>query len=208
MQEKKFVILDWDGTLCKHCFLVKAVFNLGFLLGIFRPNGNFCLSTTGTSIMLSPRLRQIASLKFARRLFEAIAISFFEKRKIVMVDGAEEVLKSLKEKGATLFVSSGSKTEAIEVFLKEAGLLSYFEVIAGRDIVPKSGQIHYFAEMVGLPWESFYPNAASIGDLPSDRIIAEKCGVLAVGVTNTVPAFYLKDAKIVVPTIAHLPNII
>ena len=66
-----------------------------------------------------------------------------------------------------------------------------------------------FAKCRGIPLKEFLKNSFLVSDGPNDMTLAQKAGIFAIGITNTVSADKLKSAgaDLVVSDIGKLANL-
>ena len=108
---------------------------------------------------------------------------------------AEELLKSFKEKGWKVFITSGSATGPVIRRFYEMGIFSYIDFVLGFDIYKKGPKhLEMLAEKEGLPMPEFAEQAIYFGDGPGDMILAKSCGLYTVGVAQTLEEKFLLQA--------------
>ena len=98
--------------------------------------------------------------------------SYLETHCVELYAGAEDVLKSLREK-YRLFIVSNSMDGYVQLFLRTTGLGEYFEdyEMWGRTMLPKGENIKLVMERSGLK------NAAYVGDTAGDHDAAAVAGI-------------------------------
>lgn len=151
-----------------------------------------------------------ALVKKLNKDFFALRDNRKEWQNAPLFPGAESFLKNLRANGVKNFVSSGSNTDEVIFRLKKAGILEYFELVLGAEKTPK-GLEHYaeFAKKTGISLQKFASQAFLASDGPNDMALAQKTGIFAIGVTNTVSDDKLKSAgaDVVISSFNELKNL-
>ena len=92
-----------------------------------------------------------------------IAEEIIERESPILMPGVLEVLDYLKEKGIRLAVASSTNTKTTKAHLSSSGILEYFEVIVGGDMIEK-----------GKPNPDIFLKAAALlGEAPEACIVVE-----------------------------------
>ena len=139
----KSVIFDMDGVIfdseavCIRCWQdCKEAFQLIDVEKMFHQ----CIGTTAQKtkeIMLS-----FQGEDFPFEAFREAASNRFheieEQQGLPVKKGARELLEYLKQHGYRIGLASSTRTETVRRQLSHAGLISYFEVIVGGDMVSRS----------------------------------------------------------------------
>jgi len=135
----KAVILDMDGTMIdterqaaldwpavgeKYGFKVDTEFIHSFL----------GLTGKNKVLLLKERLPHLDS-EVVMSFYRSLTKTRFERDGIVMKQGLEALLKSVKEKGLSLAVASAAPLIRIETILTELNLRDYFDVLVGGDMI-------------------------------------------------------------------------
>jgi len=102
--------------------------------------------------------------------------------------GTREVLESLLAEGMELFATTVSQTKKTEERLKNAGILEFFTLVLGEDVLSKSEHVPYFAQHLGSNLRDFAPQSFYLGDSVHDMRLAKLSGLYGIGITNTVDA--------------------
>lgn len=99
-------------------------------------------------------------------------------------DGAEDMLKTLKEKGKTILVATSKPEKAAKRILQYFGLDKYFDYIGGADyegkLAIKADVINYVFNAMNVTDKS---KAIMIGDRYHDVNGAKEMGIECIGVT-------------------------
>ena len=100
-----------------------------------------------------------------------------------VLDGAVEILKSLKEAGKTISLATSKPTVFAEKIVEKYGLLKYLDYVIGADL---NGGINYKDEVINEVLKTAKPEDLSkvviIGDRLHDVLGAKKCGIASIGV--------------------------
>ena len=92
-----------------------------------------------------------------------IAEEIIERESPILMPGVLEVLDYLKEKGIRLAVASSTNTKTTKAHLSSSGILEYFEVIVGGDMIEK-----------GKPNPDIFLKAAALlGEAPEACVVVE-----------------------------------
>jgi len=107
----------------------------------------------------------------------------------------EELLKSFKDKGYKIFITSGSATGAMIKRAYEMGIFPYVDFVLGFDIYKKGPKhVEMLAEKEGISLKDFAKQSIYFGDGPGDMETSKSCGLFTIGVAQTVDEQALKDA--------------
>lgn len=100
-----------------------------------------------------------------------------------VLDGATEILKSLKEAGKTISLATSKPTIFAERIVEKYGLSEYLDYVIGADI---KGGINYKDEVINEVLRIIKPKDLSkvviVGDRLHDILGAKKCGISSIGV--------------------------
>lgn len=126
-----------------------------------------------------------------------------------------DALKDLKDKGYSIFVSSGQQEKVAQGFLEKSGLMPYVDFFAGiRPEEPefKKGEPHFreAARRFGVPFDAFLREVIFIGDTPTDMKEANALGIFAIarlGI-NTEKVLLDSGAKLVLPDFSNLSEVL
>lgn len=147
--------------------------------------------------------------KLNKKIF-ALRDNCIEWQNAPLFPDTESLLKALRENNVQLFISSGSNTDEVIFRLKKAKIKKYFELIMGAEKIPKgSKHIELFANFCGLSPQKFASQAFLVSDGPNDMALAQKAGIFAFGITNTVSVKKLKSsgAKLAINNFKELTNL-
>lgn len=192
-----FAIFDVEGTLIKSGW-VRILLQLLMRLEKWDKRKEFCSSWTGTKLLL-PRWLQQFFRRFPELTYrlDILLLGFFnltEKGQKELYRGVKHFLLELNKMGFLIFASSGNNTKKTQELLENTGIAYHFTMIIGMEKIPKSEHIPHFAELLGIPVETFAENCLYFGDSPSDIIIARNWRVYAVGVEDSLNPTFLKKA--------------
>lgn len=200
MQEKKFGVFDFDGTIVD---TMPVYFEVSAQI-IEREYGLNGLefekySTNYTGIPIDDLFANFLKEhnKPTDKVQENIK-TFFEMvnaRDFPMIEGAKEAIEKVYRKGVDLFISTGSQTEKTKERMEKAGILKYFSVVYGSSEIEKGPEhIMDFAKFSRVPLEEFARRSFFLGDGPGDMKLAKSCRMKAVGVAHTFNREYLYKA--------------
>lgn len=226
MTQIKGILFDKDGTLFDfrdtweawaHAFLTRltqgniaratmigTVVGFDFAAKRFAPDSIVIAGTPGDVVaVLSPHVPEMSAEALVDVLNdEATKAPQSEVTPLV------PFLEGLKQRGLRLGVATNDAEAPALAHLEKAGVTQLFDFIAGFDSgfggKPAPGQLHGFAEKVGL-----HPSQiAMIGDSTHDLHAAQAAGMLRVAVlTGMATAQDLAPhADVVLPDIGHLPQ--
>ncbi len=108
--------------------------------------------------------------------------------------GAKALIEEVHARGGKQYITTGSKTERARSCIGKMGLLPYFTLILGQgDGIDKGRQhLQMFKEDSGD--SGFEMRAVYLGDGPKDMEYARDFGIMAVGISTTLPERKLRDA--------------
>ncbi len=108
--------------------------------------------------------------------------------------GARELLRTLYAQGKSLYITTGTETSRAQRRLREMELKQYFTLVLGQSPGMEKGSQHLHKIQEHSQNAEFFSRAFYLGDGPADMRYAREHGILAIGITNTVPAEKLKEA--------------
>lgn len=202
----KFGIIDVDGTIFDNMEICADAF-IEIIKEFSLPKKEvrkIYLETNGMN--LNDQLRLIFDkygVQYNNALINKFNKEFFDLRdswekwlNAPLFPDIELFLKNLRENGVKIFVSSGSNTDEVIFRLKKVEIFEYFELVLGAEKTPK-GLKHYaeFAQYCHENIKDFAAKAFLVSDGPNDMALAQKTGIFAIGITNTVSADKLKSAS-------------
>jgi len=79
-----------------------------------------------------------ATLEAFNKEIYRIFVEHYEKYGLTIKEGVVELLTFLKDRGARTAIGSSTETNIVEMELRDAGLLQYFDVIVGGDMAKAS----------------------------------------------------------------------
>ena len=132
-----------------------------------------------------------------------------ETGKMKLKPGAEEILKSLKERGMTLGLASSSSRELIDKVLGRKGMLRYFDAIVSGDMVhhskPDPEIFLLCAKELGIP-EADFGETFVIEDSYNGIRAAYAAGMQPVMVPDILPPTeeMYEKAAVVLPSLADV----
>ncbi len=202
MDERKAVILDFDGTLYNNIVAMKDA--TADALKRFEVEYNAEKALTETTRLIE-KIRSSALSKILLRAWELLSDveylegrKFLEKAEIVfyaytlykdytkectLFSGVSELLKNLKNQYKVAIVTSGSRADTTEL-LKEFQIYDYIDAfISGDDVEntkPHPEGIVKILKEIGVSPN----NAIYIGDLPLDIKAGKNAGVKTIAVTT------------------------
>jgi phosphoglycolate phosphatase-like HAD superfamily hydrolase len=200
MQEKKFGVFDFDGTIVD---TMPVYFAMSSHI-IEREYGldgaqfeEFSRKFTGMPTdeifirFLTLHGKPIDRVQeHVRAFFELV-----DQQDFPLIEGAEEAIRKVYAKGFELFISTGSQTAKTKERLEKAGLLRYFSLVYGSSEIEKGPEhIDDFARYAYLSREDFARRAFFLGDGPGDMKLAKICRMKAIGVAHTFEPAYLLEA--------------
>jgi phosphoglycolate phosphatase len=200
MQEKKFGVFDFDGTIAD---TMPVYFQMSAHI-IEREYGldgaefeEFSRKFTGIPTDEIFRRFLIFHGKPIDRVEEHVN-AFFElvdRQDFPLIEGAPEAIRKIYDRGFELFISTGSQTGKTKERLEKAGLLNYFSLVYGSSEIEKGpGHIVDFARFASMPLADFGRRSFFLGDGPGDMKLAKSCHMKAVGVAHTFEPQYLLQA--------------
>lgn len=200
MQEKKFGVFDFDGTIVDTMPIYFEV-SAHLIAGEYGLSGKefeeYSMRYTGIPIdeLFSGFLKE--HHKPTNKVKDNLE-TFFElvnAKEFPLIEGAKEAIEKVYERGFKLFISTGSQTEKTKERLEKAGLLKYFSVVYGSSEIEKGPEhIRDFAKFSNISLGDFAKNSFFLGDGPGDIKLAKTCNMKAVGVAYTFKKEYLLEA--------------
>lgn len=118
--------------------------------------------------------------------------------------GATELIKTLAEQGFKMAVASSAPPENIQLLLGSLGITGYFQqVVSGREVTESKPSPQIFllaAKKLGVARE----NCIVIEDAIAGVAAAKKAGMFCIAVTTTNPRESLREADLVIDSLAEL----
>ncbi|MBI4980243.1 HAD-IA family hydrolase [Candidatus Woesearchaeota archaeon] len=108
--------------------------------------------------------------------------------------GARELIRSFYTQGKQLYIITGTETSQAQRRLRKMDLQQYFTLILGQSEGLEKGPQHLHRMQEQSQDTLFFSRAFYIGDGPADMRYAKEHGILAIGITNTLPAEKLKES--------------
>lgn len=130
------VIFDMDGTLLDTQRICIPAWEYAGKLqgfdGVGESISDVCgMNEIGWTRYLEEHYKDIDTASFKREMRDYIAKNGVVKFK----DGAQKLLKFLKDNGIKIAIASGSSRESVNHHLTEVGALSYFDaIVGGKDV--------------------------------------------------------------------------
>ncbi|HSD98915.1 MAG TPA: HAD hydrolase-like protein [Patescibacteria group bacterium] len=158
------------------------------------------LETLPNSLSLpSNHLLRLVSMDLRQFIANSIDIEFFNQPLELFPD-ITSALKSLKQQGIHLFISSSRPTKNIfqllELHPELAECIDFAIGTNPNDPSLKKGEGHFqkVAEHFGIPFEELVEQSVFIGDTPSDIQAGASINIKTIGRTSTKSAEELKNA--------------
>lgn len=200
MQEKKFGVFDFDGTIVD---TMPAYFQVSSLI-MEREYGLSAQDFEEYSRMFTGMPTDELFTNYLRKMGKPVdrvpdnIQTFFElvnAQEFPLIEGAREAIQEVSARGFELFISTGSETKKTRERLEKTGLLGYFSLVYGSSEIDKGPRhIEDFARHAGVSLAEFAQSSFFLGDGPGDMKLAKVCRMRAVGVAHTFAASYLKEA--------------
>jgi phosphoglycolate phosphatase-like HAD superfamily hydrolase len=209
----RYGIFDLDGTLVDSIVPCTRLFSeLVSEFGI-EPKAAARSYLSDTTLTLEDSFRRVLAeygLVFSESEIDRLMAGFTERIRrepIDFVPGARRLIHTLRQRGLTLFVSSGSPDETVRRRLGSETVKGSFNLTFGSTAVIKGPEhIELFAEALGLPLAEFARNAFICGDFEKDMLIGRETGLYAIGVLGSVSPERLRrsGAKRIIPNLKTL----
>lgn len=200
------VVFDADGTLIDS--MATYAKHFGRAMREFGITGGeeYMTKTAGTPLQIQAR-QMFFDHSMQDHSDEVVArhLQLIEGVNFPVYPDAERLVGDLRRVGCHIYISTGNASEVVERELGHAGLADLFTRVLASDLLPKSvAHIETFAKTRGKSLADFAEHAVFIGDGPTDMEIAEKAGMLAIGISRTVDArtLYLSGADAVFPDLS------
>ncbi len=182
----KLVIFDWDGTLMdSEARIVEAIQYAAREVGLPVLDDEASASIIGLSLTRAiERLYPRAQAEQVARMAQAYSRYFLHEASTPMqpFEGAEALLKALKEKGVRLAIATGKSRKGLDRILPESGLAPYFDVTRTPEEAaskPDPLMLTQILEETGVPVEA----ALMVGDTTFDMEMARNVGMDRVAVS-------------------------
>jgi phosphoglycolate phosphatase-like HAD superfamily hydrolase len=219
MPRVQYNIFDLDGVFDDRMPVYTESFATTFEeLGVGKDvSVPFYLGTAGTPVrkqiqqLLAQSKVRADVLKCEKRFWELVGNQ--EPRPF---PGGVELVRTLKEQGRNLYITTGSQTEEAKERLAKMGILDYIDIVQGSDGRMQKGRAHLEVFKNHSRNQAFRFETSYLGDGPSDMKYAKEFGIeWPIGITTTVKASKLVEAgarKVIaslnefVPLIAKLEN--
>jgi HAD superfamily hydrolase (TIGR01509 family) len=120
--------------------------------------------------------------------------------KVRVMEGASTTLAGLRGAGLLLAVASNSPHHIVDVLLKHAGLLPFFECLVGFDEVAHGKPEPDLILHVLARWQMDRADAFYVGDSPFDAEAAKKAAVFFVG--------FRRPGDVTISNLAQLSDIV
>lgn len=179
------IIFDWDGTLADSTAVIRrALQRAAADLGYPVPSDAQASYIIGMGLRPAlehaiPTLREADLLPLTDRYRHHFLAG---ENEIVLFDGVQDMLASLKARGHWLAVATGKSRRGLDRAFATLGLRDYFVTSRCADegfAKPHPGMLYAICDELGrLPAE-----AVMIGDTTHDLQLAENAGAAAIGVT-------------------------
>jgi len=195
----EFGIFDIHGTLIDNKQLYRKALLALVKFGLrVRAQSELYLPTGGIPLpCLAKQLCQSRSLTWLAKKTDSNLLklcTIIDKRKLRLIDEAQETLDQLFKNKIKLFASTGGETHRARNSLQKLGIFGFFTKILGSDQVPKREHFNHFARHLDLPLEEFTRQAFLVSDGPVDLTLATECGIYSIGITNTLSSNFLLEA--------------
>ena len=165
---RKAFIFDVDGTLLDtERIYMQAWKDAAAELGYHMPMSLLC-KTRAVNAKEAARIfeKEIGngfSYEKTRPIRVRIAEEIIARESPILMPGVSELLPYLKQKGIRLAVASSTNTKTTKEHLASSGILEYFEVIVGGDLVER-----------GKPNPDIFLKAAELlGEAPENCVVVE-----------------------------------
>lgn len=207
----KAVVFDKDGTLLDNQYFwprllnarMKALADKGLseemikecrlilgqsTSGMIDPDGPLALASKADEIIVTATAlykmgyKWDSAVKFVEEAFKAAEENLDVGTISKVYDGVKETLTHLKSKGIVLGVATSDDIENSLAMLNSVGILSYFDVVVGRNMVkygkPKPDMIKFVSYKTDIPCREIIV----VGDALADIQMAINAGAVGIGV--------------------------
>jgi phosphoglycolate phosphatase-like HAD superfamily hydrolase len=197
----KYGVFDLDGTLVDSmipCTRLFAELVSGF--GI-EPKAAVRSYLSDTTITLEDSFRRVlaeygvvvSEADISRLMTEFNAR--IKSEPVEFMPGAQRLIRTLRQRGLTLFVSSGSPDEVVRRRLGSELARGAFKLAFGSTAVTKGPEhICMFADSLGLTLAEFASQAFFCGDFEKDMLIGRETGLYTIGILSTIDPDRLRQA--------------
>jgi phosphoglycolate phosphatase len=198
----ELVIFDWDGTLMNsEARIVSAIQHAAEDVGLPVLSDEQSKQIIGLSLEHAILgLYPDATPQQVEAMAKAYTQHFLEDSEVPMhpFEGAEDLLKALKNQGAKLAIATGKSRRGLDQVLREVGFGPYFDITrtpVEAASKPDPLMLHQILEALDVPLE----RAVMVGDTEFDLLMAQKAGMDSVAMTHGVHALeHLKQFQPVV----------
>ena len=188
MCDKRYelVIFDWDGTLMdSEARIVEAIQYAARAAGLPVLDDKTSASIIGLSLTRAiEQLYPQATPEQMEKMAQAYSRYFLHEAQTPMqpFEGAEALLKALKDKGVKLAIATGKSRRGLDQILPESGLAPYFDVTrtpVEAASKPDPLMLQQILEETGVPVDK----ALMVGDTTFDMEMARNIGMDRVAVS-------------------------
>ena len=185
----ELVIFDWDGTLMNsEARIVSAIQHAAEEVGLPVLSDEESKQIIGLSLQHAILgLYPDVSPEQVEKMSAAYTQHFLEDSDVPMqpFEGAEDLLKSLKQAGAKLAVATGKSRRGLDRVLADVGFESYFDMTrtpVEAASKPDPLMLHQILDALQVPVEK----AVMVGDTEFDLLMAQNIGMDSIAVTHGV----------------------
>lgn len=218
----RYIISDWDGTLVDSMPTYAAAYSrlMREKFGIDEAeSGKYYLSTAGT--VLTNQIKDGAKNFAGQQVEDTLELeNLFWSYQIgsstpQVIAGAQETLRELKERGYTIVVWSGTRSDVLVDALERTKLEEYISFSIGNE--PRSstkvkgrGLIDEIAASLKIPLDSLLSQSVVIGDGVGDIRAGIEINCPTIGILKTQPREKLQaeGADFIIPQISDLPALL
>lgn len=218
----RYIISDWDGTLVDSIPTYTAAYSrlMREKFGIDEAeSGEYYLSTAGTA--LTNQIKEGAKNFSGQQVKDTLELeNLFWSYQIgsgppQVIEGAQETLRELKERGFTIVVWSGTRSDVLADALKSTKLEEYISFSIGNQPgsstkVKGRGLIDDIAASLKIPPDSLLSQSVVIGDGIGDVRAGKEINCPTIGILKTQPKEKLQaeGADFIITKISDLPALL